>query len=107
MFTRSRYIHFHARRASKHNGFSVELEPAGDPDSPTTLVDVRYTICNKKDQFSRKQARLELDQKEFQSIKILKLPEFLAKLELSMWGSPFTPSREYSNRWAWVWKYFL
>ena len=119
MFTSSRYIHHPMHAADlhhiKHNGFSVQLRPAGYEfinglhymDDEPTDVDVRYTICNKKDQFSKKQARIELESKPYEKVEIHKLPEFLAKLELSMWRVSLPTSREYSNRWAWVWKYFI
>lgn len=105
MFTRSRYIHQPMPWASKHNGFSVQLTP----HLPHSLVGVRYTICNKKDQFSRKQARIELESKPYDRVEILKLPEFLEQLERKTWGIHDWKNvpKHGANNWTWVWKYFL
>lgn len=60
MFTRSRYIHYSHPYGKRYHGFSVLLEPTDH----STEVFVKYTICNRKDQFSKKQARLELQSKD-------------------------------------------
>lgn len=67
---RARYIHCpNPGEAPVTNGFSAEISPGFDRmhmDPGMCLF--RITVCNAKDQFSRKQARIELAQKLWQEI---------------------------------------
>jgi hypothetical protein len=108
MFFKSRFIHFQSTLpGDKYHGFSVRLSPSYDP----SLVDFQYTLCSKKDQFSRSKARDVLYNKEVLSIPVKSLPATLAALEYKTYGVQHIYANDcswaMSNRWTWVWKYFL
>lgn len=103
MFSRSRYIHQQVR-GDKFHGFSVLLEPAQDPDS----VNIRVTFCSHNDQFCKRTARETLAKRASFPVPVANLPRvlygFQAKCDPHYYPSV---SREGSNRWSWIWKYFL
>ncbi len=109
MFTRSRYIHKQTP-GGKKNGFSVLLSPAENPNE----VNVSVTFCSKNDQFCKRTAREELRSITPTPMPMLEVPKMLASCNaFSRWGDTgfeqrsMRYQRQYSNQWAWVWKYFL
>lgn len=105
MFNRARYIHYiipqYGFGHRKFNGFSVLLSPYSD-----TFVSAQLVMCSKVDHFSRATARTLLTTRASDLIAIKYLPEYLNTLENKVWGFP-DESKQASNKWAWVWKYFI
>jgi len=124
---KARFVHYQVPheflRAAKSRGFTVFLEPhAADigPKVPEAYVDVYVSICAKVDHFDRAVGRQKcLFQenegynfaKKPQTIPVVELPLFLAKLEAKVngfsWDEDKKTARYYANQWAWIWKYFL
>lgn len=106
MFNRARFIH-HQTPGDRFNGFSVLMSPA--PSDRPSEVYVAVTYCSKEDQFCKATARDVLQHDfEHQLIPIVLLPHFLAECEARSWGYKLgRDARYHSNRWAWVYKYFL
>lgn len=102
MFSRSRYIHHQIPDGTKYRGFSVLLEPALDNGS----VHVSVTFCSKSDQFCKKTARQILANRASFYVPVANLPKVLYAYEVKC-GGPVDTTKHASNKWTWVWKYFL
>ena len=105
MFFKPRYIHFQPTNNQwrKYNGFSVFLAPSDYPDT----VDFKYTLCSRHDQFNKKKARAFLETQPFLTCTVRNLPATLTALELKVEGIGRSFDSHMSNKWTWVWKYFL
>lgn len=106
MFYKPRYLHVPTPYGEKYRGFSVLLQPAEDPSS----VVVRVTFCSKDDHFSRKAARLALNNKSAFHIPVRNLPAKLEEFLETCDGYSMDWTRESymkGNSFAWIWKYFL
>lgn len=102
MFFMPRYIHRQfTYPGRKYRGFSVYLMPSDYPD----VVNIQITFCSIKDQFSKARARAVLANKPILTLPVKHLPSTLAALEFKVAEMPLPAYA--SNRWAWVWKYFL
>lgn len=119
MLKRARYIHA-PEQGARGNGFSAEIAPVPMVTAPPGLeipLDkcfFRITFCNSKDQFSRRNAREELSQKEWQEVRVVDVPKLLADAHfLNLTGRSLNKMKDknttqyYQNQWAWVYKYFL
>ncbi len=109
---RARYIHVQTRGGFR-NGFSAQISPMPDLPRPTTgMCYFRITFCNSTDAFCRREARVALELKQWQEVRIVDVPKLLAEADESCrTGIHFKRSPKvmqwYSNQYAWVWKYFL
>lgn len=106
---RGRYLHVQTP-GGKFNGFSVFFYPHDDDDSK---VNIMTTFCSSGDQFCRRTARVELQQKQEESVPVSHFPNVLAGFKQHALGRECVATkqkvyqRQMANQFAWVWKYFL
>lgn len=89
----------------KYNGFSVYFQ---QHDKPNHVI-YSVALCSAKDQFCRKTARETAMAAIRQECRIVDFPSVIANLrrKCNGYGLLSDADRKLSNRYAWIYKYFL